>query len=118
MGTQFPELRAPTGESSGALNSSLNYKAGEHSSREKRRSVGEALALIKRILNMLPEDSKRIIGNQVLSLDKDPEEVIKVIEREIEAKKEIVKILLGDYRSTPEQAVLELKKMFSTQKPN
>ncbi len=76
--------------------------------REKRHSVAEYLTKLKEILNILPEESKIRIGNQVERIKGNPEAVIEIIRREIEAEKAIVDFLNNGNIST-DQALKELE---------
>jgi len=78
------------------IRSSLAGKGGHGSSHEKRASVAESLGKLRQIINILPEDSKRRIGNRVEYIRENPEEAIEVIRNEIEAQREIINMLDND----------------------
>jgi hypothetical protein len=78
------------------IRSSLAGKGGHGSEREKRASVAEVLGKLKDIIAILPEDSKRRIGNQVEYIRKNPEQAVEIIRKEIEAQREIINLLDND----------------------
>ncbi len=75
------------------MHSSLGRAGGHGSMREKRGSVAEVYGRLAMIINLLPHDSKRRLGNQVEMIRKDPERTIEIIRNEIEAQRAILDLL-------------------------
>jgi hypothetical protein len=76
------------------LRSSLGGAGGKHSTAEKRRGeVAKTFDKLKLIINLLPFDSKRRLGNQAELIRKNPEAAIEIIRDEIEAQRAILDLL-------------------------
>lgn len=108
-----PNLNRETPSSD--IRTSLTSSQGHGNPTEKRGSVGEVLIRLRHIISILPEDSKRRLGNQADLIRKNPEEAVEVIRNEVEAARLIID-MLNDKAMTTDEALIALDKLLPKNK--
>ena len=110
MTNRFASPEGPRAHLGSSLYTESKHGGPEH----KRASVVETLGRIQEIMAILPEDSKRKIGNQVEKIRKSPEQAIQIIRDEIEAQRSIIDLLDNDIST--DEALAELDKIIPKDK--